>query len=212
MIQDVEFVSDPGERSAKALLRGAQALYGLARYAECEDMLRILEDKHGRSDIGNREMERVKMRLDEQRTGNYQFKKLYSMAKLRPPLIDCATYNAPVEIRQSPGRGKGLFTTKAVKTGELLLCEKALGYCFAVPEDEMKNESSSPVCQMSVLIDIVSNRITVGTHADLIGLISNKLIQNPSMIPAFTDLHHGEYKTVPISSIDGAPVLDRYGI
>jgi hypothetical protein len=51
------------------------------------------------------------------------------VSKVRPPHLDHATFVGLVEVKTSPGRGRGLFTTKAVKAGELLLCEKAFAHC-----------------------------------------------------------------------------------
>ena len=39
--------------------------------------------------------------------------------------MDAATYLGPIEVQGSDGKGRGLFATRDVKAGELLLCEKA---------------------------------------------------------------------------------------
>jgi hypothetical protein len=43
--------------------------------------------------------------------------------KLRPPCLNHATYVGPVSIKAAGSRGRGLFTTKEVKAGDLLLVE-----------------------------------------------------------------------------------------
>ena len=54
---------------------------------------------------------------------------MYRAAKDTPPCLDNATFAGNVEVQASKGRGRGLFTTKDVIAGELLLCEKAFSYC-----------------------------------------------------------------------------------
>jgi len=122
--------------------------------------------------------------------------------------MDNASYSGPIEVRSSPGRGRGLFTTKPVKAGELLLCEKAFSYCFAAPPEEMERALSKGISHISVLIDVPGNRTTVGTHADLIRDVSNKLARNPSPGSSFGDLSHGKYQGVACASVDGSPVVD----
>ena len=85
-----------------------------------------------------KEITRVQQRLNEEQKGLYQFSDMYKQAESTPPLIDCATYVGSVAVRDSPGRGKGLFTTKPVKAGELLLCEKAFVYSYADDESDLK--------------------------------------------------------------------------
>jgi hypothetical protein len=66
-------------------------------------------------------------------------------SQLRPPKIDSASFTGPIEIRDSPSRGKGLFTTKQVKAGDLLLCEKEFSYCFAEPPGEAVKANPYPL-------------------------------------------------------------------
>lgn len=130
---------------------------------------------------------------------------MYEATKLRPPLVDCATFRGPIEIRNSGSCGRGLFVTRPVKAGELLLCEKAFSFCFALPLEEMGSSKGS---QISVLLDVGADRISVGTHSDVIRDTSNKLARNPSLNQQFTDLYHGAYKSVSDTVVDGLPVVD----
>ena len=201
----MSFVPELEKRSEKALYRGAQALYNLERYEESAKTLQILLEKFPASEPGKLELSRVRLRLSEQETGNYDFNKMYEATKLRPPLVDCATFRGPVEIRNSGSYGRGLFVTRPVKAGELLLCEKAFSYCFAAPPEEM---ASSKWSQRSVLLDVGANRISMGTHSDVIRDVSNKLARNPSLNQQFRDMHHGAYKPVSDTVVDGLPVVD----
>ncbi|TVY83563.1 hypothetical protein LSUE1_G003604 [Lachnellula suecica] len=208
-LKDVSFILNPEVRSEKGLYRGALALYGLGKYKEALGVLQILVRKYPESAPGKHEFERTRLRVAEQESGIYDWKALYKATKLRPPRMDNATYKGPIEVRESKGRGRGLFITRAVKAGELLLCEKAFSYSFAAPPGEMADISKS-MSQSSVLMDVPENRISRGTHADIIRDISNKLVLNPSLAASFENLFHGEYDGGGGILVDGTPVVDTF--
>ncbi|KAK6810721.1 hypothetical protein RU639_013579 [Aspergillus parasiticus] len=163
----------------------ALALYGLTRYRECCEILGPLSDNTAAKDLYSR----ASNRIDEQEHGRYHFKGIYAQAAKVPYSVDCAPYIGPVAVRQSGSRGRGLFTTKAVAAGGLLLCEKAFAH---------------------VLGDSESDSMTMSARSDLRGIIAQKLYQNPAAAPAFTDLYHGSYKPLNTCHVDGKPVVDTY--
>lgn len=151
-------------------------------------------------------LDRAQIRSQEQKTGLYDFKQLQAKAKkLRPPHLDHASYLGPVEIRQTESRGRGLFVTKAVMAGDLLLCEKAFSHAHAAEGADDGNENSSKI---SLLINPETNKGFMGAQADLIKLIVQKLYRNPSIAPAFVTLYHGAYEGVSTSTVDDKPVVD----
>ena len=145
---------------------------------------------------------RTEYRLKEQEYGYYDFKSMYKAAKNTPPHLDCATYLGPVAVKSSENRGRGLFTTKDVVAGEMLLCEKAFSYCWA---DARDNQDGS---KTSLLMNTTTDRMVMGTQPDLITTTVQKLYRNPSLIPAFNSLHHGDYKPVEATRVDGSAVVD----
>ena len=189
----------------KALFRKAQALYNLQRYRECCEVLKVLCMEYPNNVEAKGELTRAINRLVEQESGRYRFKQLYTEAtKLRPPHLDHSTYVGPVSVKESGSRGRGLFTTKAVKAGDLLLCEKAFAHAF-VDDAHATPEQNRDV---TLLIDAETDSITMGAQAELIRIIVQKLYRNPSLAPALTDLHHGTYRPVGVSEVDGTPVVD----
>lgn len=146
---------------------------------------------------------RAQSRTVEQKSGVYNFKELQANAKkLRPPHLDHATYIGPVEIRQTESKGRGLFVTKAVKAGELLLCEKAFSHAHA---DEGASDGNAKV---NPLIDPETGYGLMGARVDLIMLTVQKLYRNPSLAQAFTALCHGTYEGVSTATVDGKPIVD----
>ncbi|CZS75136.1 unnamed protein product [Fusarium graminearum] len=199
---DAEKATNPAMPSEKSLFRKARALYELGDYQQSLEMLEKLTQSYPENKAASSEKDRLNERLNEQRTGEYKFKQMYKQAEKTPPLIDCVTFSAPVEIRESPGRGKALFTTKAVSAGELLLCKKAFSYSFAGDEQSTK--------QTKILMNLATKRVVVGGQARLLTLIMQKLYHNSSLSAEFGDLHHADYQKAMVLETDGTPVVDSF--
>jgi hypothetical protein len=197
---DLESSTITQKSTEKVLFRRFQALYNLQRYRECCEVLTVLRMEYPSNLTAKGELDRAITRLAEQENGRYRFKQLYMEAiQLRPPHLDHSTYVGPVSVRASGSRGRGLFTTGAVKAGDLLLCEKAFAHAFA---DTGKAED------VTIRINTETDSVTMGAQAELINLIVQKLYRNPSLASTFTGLHHGSYTPVGVSNVDGTPVVD----
>ncbi|EKD16905.1 uncharacterized protein L3040_001187 [Drepanopeziza brunnea f. sp. 'multigermtubi'] len=198
----------------KGLHRWALALYGLGRFDEALKVLQRLVSTYPDSAIGKQELARCRLRLAEQESGIYDFQALYKAAKRRPPRLDIATYRGPVEVRASAGRGRGLYTTKPVQAGDLLLCEKAFAYSYAMSQEDIAKQSSMDLetrrREVCYLFHVPMEKITVGTHPHIINKISTQLILNPSLKPAFEDLYHGDYQSNTTPPSDGSTVVDTF--
>lgn len=192
----------------KGLYRAARALYELGKFQRCYDTLNILLKEYPKNEEGRKELSRAKNRLTEQKYGRYDFKAMYAATKIRPLSLDHATYIGPVVVKPAEGRGRGLFSTRAVKAGELLLCEKAFSQCRVDVSDESHSSSS----KISLLVNTHTNSIVLGTQGDLLAKIVQQLWRNPSLAPAFTSLHHGSYKPSKVTHVDNAPIVDTYVI
>jgi hypothetical protein len=193
---------DSDTPSEKGLFRQASALYQLADFSQCLEKLQLLASTYQTGSSlpeADAMMSRVKARIHEQQTGDYNFPQMYRQAKATPPLIDCATYSVPVQVRESPGRGRGLFTTKKVAAGELLLCEKAFGYCYAA-EDAASN--------ITFLMNIDKKTGVMGGQATLLTQLVQKTYHDPAALRASRGLHHGDYQPVDVTEADGMPVVD----
>ncbi|KAK3331463.1 hypothetical protein B0H66DRAFT_469201 [Apodospora peruviana] len=183
--------------TSRGLLRKAQALYNLRRYRECmyvlgaqnllEDPNRHIEDDQVAQDLLNRA---TRCFVKEGTLGKYEFRQLQEeAAELKPPQLDHGTYVGPVEIRESKISGRGLFVTKAVKAGDLLLCEKAFQCGTYNKQPEAGRERVSDILDMTI----------------------RKLHRNPSLIPHITKLYHGSYEAVQLpEKVDGVPVVDTF--
>ncbi len=204
-LSDTDCLSSLSGASEKALYLAAQALYALGRFAKCHEVLTRLCGSYPNNGNAAVQLGRVTQRLEEQRNGTYNFENIHQQAcKLRPPHLDHATFSGPVTVKTSRGRGRGLFTTKAAKAGDLLLCEKAFAHCYAKDEGESTEGGSD----IGLLINLETNNMTMGTQSNLITKIVQKLRRNPSLLAEFTALHHGTYSPVSVSEINGKPIID----
>jgi tetratricopeptide (TPR) repeat protein len=186
----------------KALFRAAEALYKLGRFSESVETMRSLRSHYPNNERAKEMLFRTKYRFQEQETGIYDFKKLQREAKqLRPPHLDHATYVGPIEVRQTESKGRGLFVTKAVKAGELLLCEKAFCHAFA-------DENGMTGSTTTLLMNIETGKGFVGAQANLITSIVHKLHRNPSIAHKFTELFHGDYKSAATLSHEAKGIVD----
>ncbi|KAJ5436145.1 Tetratricopeptide-like helical [Penicillium cf. griseofulvum] len=203
-LRDLEAVP-AGPKSDKALRGRAQALYRLKRFRESCDVFLQLCKKHPEDIHAKNDFREAIIRLAEQKKGLYNFKKMQEKAsKTYPPLLDHATWIGPVTIRQTECQGRGLFTTKAVKAGELLLCEKAFAYATEHP--------SGPRWSSILHINTETQTTTRGGQAVLASSIIEKLSKNPSLASAITDLHSGEFNQVPTGPVGDKPVVDTFQI
>jgi len=208
-LADAESTIADGEKMKssieRALLRKAAALYGLGRYRECNDTLvrlRTEYPKGGSKDSARGLLTRSLARHAEVKHGRYNFGEMHMDTEIvRPPHLDYATYIGPVQVRSSPGRGRGIFTTKAVKVGDLLFCEKAFAHAFYDDRADSTHKKN-----MAVLIDVGNDRITMGTQPELINMVLQKIYRNPSLARDVVGLHCGSYQ-----SVTHAPTANRTG-
>jgi hypothetical protein len=119
----------------------------------------------------------------------------------RPPQLDYATYIGPVEVSSVANKGRGLFITKAVRAGDLLLCEKASSYAWV---DGQAGESS----RSNILLSNDTGRRFAGGQADLITMVVQKLHHNTCLDREFRTLYHDGYESVNTFLVDGEPIVD----
>ncbi|KFY88611.1 hypothetical protein V500_06244 [Pseudogymnoascus sp. VKM F-4518 (FW-2643)] len=209
-LSDIGFPNFGENAPEKAIFRAGEALYNLRRFDECCEVLAILCRLYPLNALARASSGRAQSRLREQKTGEFNFKLLQAEAKkLRPPHLDHATYIGPIEVRQTTSKGRGLFVTKSVKAGDLLLCEKAFAHCYAPEESEAEKSGKSNI---SILMNTETNTAFMGTQADLLKSIVQKMYHNPSVASPFTALHHGDYKGVDTTTVDQMPIVDTFQV
>lgn len=201
-LTDTNFPDFGPQPSEKALFRAAEALYGLRRFEETRQVLETLTDSFPGNSRARDVLEHARNRCLEQSSGQYNFKGLQAaVRKCRPPQLDHATYIGPLEVREVANKGRGLFVTKSVRAGDLLLFEKAFSHAWV--DDQEKSHSKS-----TLLLNIEIGRGFAGGQAELITTTVQKLYRNPSLAGEFCSLYHGDYEPVKNLTVDGQPIAD----
>lgn len=103
----------------KALFRAVKANYYLRRYARVVDLAKTAPMHAECTEWG----EKAKQRIKEESTGDYDWCSLFKAAQKPCARPDVADFHGCVEVREgttTPGQ-RGVFTTRDVKLGELLV-------------------------------------------------------------------------------------------
>lgn len=187
--------------NGKALFRKAQVLHAFQKYRESSDLLKILCKEQPTNSAASTLLKQTIFRITEKEKGIYDYRAMQKSAiTSRAPCLDHATYVGPISVRSTSAHGRGVFTTKSVKAGDLLLCEKAFGYAFADPESSRGAGTT--------LINPQADNIFIGMHNELIADIVQKLHRNPSIAPVIDEMYHGPYDPVKKLHEDDGPVVD----
>lgn len=201
-VEDAEYILKDDPTNEKALFRAAKALYQGRRFTECKAYITTLLKTYPAKKETKALLLKVDKRLYEERTGQYDFEEMRRLTgverKNEAVKLDYADFIGPVEIQESVGKGRGFFTTKDVKYGELLLCTKAFQTCYAHLDGH------------SISIDTVENKVEKECGDVVTTNIVQKLYNNPSTSKAFLDLYTGAYEGVKDGFVDGRPIVDTY--
>ncbi|KAH9938008.1 uncharacterized protein B0H18DRAFT_866735 [Fomitopsis serialis] len=106
----------------KASYREARAEYGRGRYQIAMSLFKQLRLSRPKDSDVVGWTSRCEQRLQESRTGNYDWMQLYKWSQTDSHL-DIADYKGPIEVKQLPncGGGRGVVATKEIHGGELLV-------------------------------------------------------------------------------------------
>lgn len=200
-LADLASVLSKHPNHQKAHSRAGRALYELGRFEGCNAHLKKLRpssiNKRDRSYMG-----RLKER-EREALGSYDFDTMRKEPTYDSPFLDHANFQGPVEARRSGERGRGLFLTRDVKAGHLLLCEKAFSSIFEDPKSYPKLFTDEHAAEK----DRLSQEAKISLTDDIV----QKLFHNPSLSPGFLDLHRGSYPLGPTPPKEIGPVIDTYG-
>lgn len=129
-----------------------------------------------------RETDRIKARLQEQTTGVYGFAAIRKSVSTKTHDLDYATFTANVVVGHSGSRGRGLFATKQINPGDLILCEKAFTTAY-----------SSHDADTYTILNLNTNHGAVGTQATLLFSTVQKMLYSQEQARKFFDLYDGGY-------------------
>ncbi|KAF2655824.1 SET domain-containing protein [Lophiostoma macrostomum CBS 122681] len=189
---------------SKAYFRAGSAAYQLGDYASSRFFFESqLELSPGDKDATSY-IRKIKSRLREQETGSYDYIKLRTGLSKAHPRTDAATFIGNTEVKNSPNRGNGLYATRAIPSGELVLADKAFCVVWSHELEAMT----------AMTYDVRDSRIRV-SPVGLASSIVQKLLSNPSLIPRVMDKYgdwQGTDESKGVVSTNDGPVVDVFRV
>jgi len=192
------------ELDSKAYFRAGSAAYNLGEYQEAkgffEEQLKLMPDDKNAS----ANLRRTEMRLREQEIGKHDLKRIKAGLSRSRPRVDAASFISNIKVKDSPGRGRGLFATRDIPAGEIVLCEKSFCVVWGHENDALT----------AMTYDVRDDRIRVSP----VGLSKStvqKLLSNPSQIAKVMDLYgdyQGDDKSKNVSKNEDGPVVDTFRV
>ena len=191
------------DANVKALYRAGKASYEIGDFAQAKQhFAQALEvDKNHKE--AQAELKRTEKRLAEHNNGLYNFSAMAKSATKHHSRLDHASFLGNTEIAPAGRRGRGLFTTKPLNPGDVIFIEKA----FHVAHTEGSRD-------MSVVLNLNTNRISFGSQAMVLYGIVDKMLWNPMLATKYLDLFDGKKlgDDKEANVIDGKVVVDTFRV
>ncbi|KAF3065169.1 hypothetical protein GL218_02707 [Daldinia childiae] len=187
---------------SKAYFRAGSAAYNLGEYEEAkgffEEQLKLTPDNKTAAAY----LKNIEVRFREQNMGSYNFKKIKANLSRARPRIDAASFLSNTKVEESKGRGRGLFATRDIPAGEIIICEKA--FCVVWGHEKQ--------AMTAMTYDVRDDKIRV-SPVGLSKSIVQKLLSNPSQIEKVMDLY-GDYQGSGsnVSKTGDGPVVDTFRV
>ncbi|EPS43412.1 hypothetical protein H072_2680 [Dactylellina haptotyla CBS 200.50] len=105
----------------------AVAYYHTGKYNKCREDVRRLLQKEPKNHMYADLNQRVHERLEEIKTGNYNWWRMRHMATNKVLSLDHANYTHPVRLKKT-AKGRRVFTARDVRRGDILMVTKALAF------------------------------------------------------------------------------------
>ncbi|KAK7700105.1 hypothetical protein SLS64_011123 [Diaporthe eres] len=189
--------------NVKSYFRAGRAQYQLANFDLAKEHLDEAARLDPTDDTVKSDLARIKQRILEQQTGNYDFSAMAQSATASYKKLDHATFTSNTKVASAGKRGRGLVATKDIKHGDSVMVEKAFCVHFG---DELGKKCS-------LLINVNTDRVEYGAQAECLYEAIDKVRRNPDQASKFFDLFDGgKFKGNGVRSLDGAVVLDVFQV
>lgn len=146
----------------------------------------------------------TKTRLVEQEEGVYDFSAMSRSATSTHHHLDHASFLSNTRIASACDRGRGLFATKDIGHGDIIMVEKAF---HAVFKDEVSTV-------LSFVSDVNTNFAGFGgMHIQVWRRLINTVQANPNKASKYLQLYDGGgFKTKEVKIVDGSVVVDAFQV
>ncbi|CAK7210829.1 hypothetical protein SBRCBS47491_000910 [Sporothrix bragantina] len=209
--------NDTVAANSKALYRAGQAAYFLGDYTQAQQHFQAAIDLYGDAETETK-MEtkvpteiidaarRIQQRLDEQATGLYDWPAIAAAVNKTNCRLDHASFLRQTRVDASvAGQGRGLFVTQDVRAGDVVFVEKAL--CV------LHSDDYGPPFTQQILMNVNSDRVTMGPHSLLLYNLTELLQWNPTLAEKYFDLHDGRSgEKEKVVVVDGRAAIDTFRV
>lgn len=189
--------------NVKSYFRAGRAQYELGNFSLAYEYLEQALDLNPKDNAIMVDLKRTQQRILEQQSGEYDFSAMAQSATSSHRKLDHASFTSNTMIASSANRGRGLFAAKEIKRGSVVMVEKA--FCANFGGDLGKD--------YSLLVSINTDRMEIGTCAERLYELTDKIIRNPHHASRFLNLYDGgKFKQKQVSRVDGAVVVDTFQV
>ncbi len=190
------------ELDSKAYYRAGSAAYSLQRFSEAKQFFEEQQNLTPNDKDARIYLKKINLRLREQETGKYDIMKLQTTVSRARPGADATRFIKNTEIRQSKGKGRGLFALQNFSAGDVIMCEKAYVVAWGHQDRALT----------AMTYDIRDDKIRVAPLG-LARAMAEKMFNNPSTIEAVMGLYgdwQGDGQIVP-KGAEG-PIVDVFRV
>ncbi|KAI2609504.1 SET domain-containing protein [Hypoxylon fragiforme] len=190
------------ELDSKAYFRAGSAAYNLGQYQEAKACFEQQQELTPDNKTASAYLKNIEVRLREQETGAYNFKRINLGLSRSRPRVDAASFIGNTTVKSSGEKGRGLFATRDIPAGEIVMCEKAFCVVWGYESDALT----------AMTYDVRDDRIRV-SPVGLSRAIVQKLLNNPSQIGRVMSLY-GDYQGEGnnVTKTDDGTIVDTFRI
>lgn len=177
----------------KALFRRAKSLEGLRLFSQAQHAYSdiLLLDLSSKEAIAS--VKRMKARLKETNTGEYDWKSMFRMGSdfSTKPRLDVGNFVGPIKVvnLKSKGGGRGIVATRDIKVGEVLVVEKA----FWSEYPAVKGREAQVMA-----LNFATMKADRGSQVGLASSVAAKLMENPQLLDNLYSLYAGPSSGAPL--------------
>lgn len=188
-------------QNAKSLYRAGRAAYELRDFlAAKRHFSQALENSSEDKDVLG-QIHRTSRRLTEQIDGEYDFAAMSDSATKDHTILDHASFLSNTKVASAGDHGRGLFATKHLAPGNLILVEKAFQATF---EKDVPKENY-------VIVDMREGQISIEKQAERVYSTIDKIIHNPRQASRYLDLcDGGKFQNKVLRFVDGMATVDTF--
>lgn len=188
-------------QNARSLYRAGRAAYELRDYlAAKQHFSHALGNSSEDKDVLS-QLLRTNRRLKEQINGEYDFAAMSGSATKDHTILDHASFLSNTKVASAGDHGRGLFATKYLAPGNLILVEKAFHATF---ERDVPKENY-------VIVDMKEGQISIEKQAERVYGTIDKIIHNPKQASRYLNLcDGGKFQNKVLRFVDGMVTVDTF--